>query len=82
MTPENSRSGQTSDISDPAAIGAAVRQARKAHGLTQSQLAGLAGTGLRFVSELERGKPSVALDKTLAVLAVLGLRLQVVEAGG
>jgi y4mF family transcriptional regulator len=58
-------------------IGAAVRQARRAHGLTQTQLAGLAGTGLRFISELERGKPSVALDKTLAVLAVLGLRFQI-----
>jgi len=66
-------------MSDAVAIGAAVRQTRKAHGLTQSQLAGLAGTGLRFVSELERGKPNVALDKVLAVLAVLGLRLQAVE---
>ncbi|UAY75128.1 type II toxin-antitoxin system Y4mF family antitoxin [Pseudoxanthomonas sp. X-1] len=61
-------------------MGAVVRQVRKAHGLTQSQLAGLAGTGVRFVSELERGKPNVALDKVLAVLAVLGLRLQAVEA--
>lgn len=67
-------------VSDAATIGAAARRARKAHGLTQSQLAGLAGTGLRFVSELERGKPSVALDKVLAVLAVLGLRLQAVGA--
>lgn len=71
-----SRSGQSS--SDALlSIGAAVRQARRAHGLTQTQLAGLAGTGLRFISELERGKPSVALDKTLAVLAVLGLRFQI-----
>jgi transcriptional regulator with XRE-family HTH domain len=49
--------------------------------LTQTELAGLAGTGLRFVSELERGKPNVALDKLTAVLAVLGLRLQAIEAG-
>lgn len=61
-------------------IGAAVRQARRSHGLTQTQLAGLAGTGLRFISELERGKPNVALDKTLAALAVLGLRLQISDA--
>lgn len=71
-----SRTGQST--SDSAlTIGEAVRQARRAHGLTQSQLAGLAGTGLRFVSELERGKPSISLDKTLAVLAVLGLRVRV-----
>jgi HTH-type transcriptional regulator/antitoxin HipB len=71
-----SHTGQDAPNS-PRCIGAAVRQARRAHGLTQTQLAGLAGTGLRFISELERGKPTVALDKTLAVLAVLGLRFQV-----
>jgi len=71
-----SRAGQHTHET-PLSIGAAARQARRAHGLTQTQLAGLAGTGLRFVSELERGKASVALNKTLAVLAVLGLRLQI-----
>jgi y4mF family transcriptional regulator len=75
MEAQLSRSGQ--NLPDALSIGIAVRQARRAHGLTQTQLAGLAGTGLRFISELERGKPSVALDKTLAVLAVLGLRLQI-----
>lgn len=80
MAHENSRSGQYT-VFDAAALGAAVRRARKDHGLTQSRLAGLAGTGLRFVSELERGKPNVALDKVLAVLAVLGLRVQIVKAG-
>jgi len=48
--------------------------------LTQAQLAGLSGTGLRFISELERGKPSISLHKLLPVLAVLGLQLRVVEA--
>ena len=55
--------------------GMAVRAARKAHGLTQAELAGLAATGPRFVSELERGKPSAEMGKVLDVLAVLGLRL-------
>lgn len=58
-------------------IAQAVRGTRRRHGLTQTQLAGLSGTGLRFISELERGKPSVALDKVLAVLAVLGLRVRI-----
>lgn len=79
MDTKFSRSGQ--DASDSIQmIGAAVRQARRCHGLTQTELAGLAGTGLRFVSELERGKPSVAMDKTLAVLAVLGLRFEIMGA--
>lgn len=81
MMPSNSRTGQFVFAPDADALGAAIRRARKSHGLTQSQLAGLAGTGLRFVSELERGKPNVALDKVMAVMAVLGLRLQVVEGG-
>lgn len=80
MSTSRSRTGKIPQISDAAVVGAVVRQVRKAHGLTQSELAGLAGTGVRFVSELERGKPNVALDKVLAVLAVLGLRLQAVEA--
>ena len=79
MDTKFSRSGQILPVA-LLGIGAAVRHARHTHGLTQTQLAGLAGTGLRFISELERGKPSVALDKTLAVLAVLGLRLQISDA--
>ena len=55
----------------------AVRAERLRHGMTQTELAGLSGTGLRFVSELERGKPNVSLSKVVAVLAALGLRLEV-----
>jgi HTH-type transcriptional regulator / antitoxin HipB len=73
-----SRSGKNLNIStDIEAIAHAVRKARLRHGLTQTQLAGLSGTGLRFISELERGKPTVAMNKVVAVLAVLGLRLSV-----
>ena len=48
--------------------------------LTQRELAELAGVGVRFVSELERGKPSVRLDAVERVLAVFGKRLGVVDA--
>lgn len=58
-------------------VAEAVRAQRKAHGLTQSELAGLAGTGLRFISELERAKPGIELAKALAVMATLGLRLRI-----
>ena len=70
-----SRAGSQIVLADPAALGVAVRHARKTHGLTQTELAGLAGTGPRFISELERGKESAELGKVLDVLAVLGLRL-------
>lgn len=76
MNTQFSRSGKNVDtLSDIEAIAHAVREARLRHGLTQTQLAGLSGTGLRFISELERSKPSVAMNKVVAVLAVLGLRL-------
>jgi y4mF family transcriptional regulator len=79
MAAKLSRSGKTlpAAASGPSAIAEAVRSARRRHGLTQSDLAGLSGTGLRFVSELERGKPNVVLSKVVAVLAALGLRLEV-----
>lgn len=60
-------------------IAEAVRRTRQLHGLTQFDLAGLSGTGPRFISELENAKPTVAMNKVLAVLATLGLRLEVRE---
>ena len=58
-------------------IGAIVRHDRLAQGLRQDQLAAAAGVGLRFLVELERGKPTVRLAKVLAVLDALGCRLHV-----
>lgn len=69
--------GNMTDAFTSEQLGAAIRAARKAQGLRQDELAGAAGVGLRFVVELERGKPSVQLDKVLAVLAALGLRLRI-----
>lgn len=56
-------------------IGDTVRDVRRKLGVTQRQLAMTAGTGLRFVVELEKGKPTCQLDKTLAVLHALGVRV-------
>ena len=44
-------------------------------GLSQLNAAGLCGVGERFLSELERGKPTVELGKVLQVLNRLGLHL-------
>jgi len=56
-------------------LGKAVRGRRKRDGLTLTEAAGLTGVGVRFLSELENGKPTVRLDKVLHVLKSLGLRL-------
>ena len=57
----------------PGDLGAALRAQRKAQGLTLEQLSGLSGLGMRFLSELERGKATAELGKTLKVAALLGL---------
>jgi HTH-type transcriptional regulator/antitoxin HipB len=64
----------------PIAWGARVRSRRMDLGLRQDELAALAGVSVRFVHTLEQGKPTLRLDKVLAVLAQLGLDL-VLEPG-
>jgi len=50
---------------------------RKVARLTQKELATRAGVGLRFVRELEQGKPTVRMDKVNQVLALFGCELAV-----
>ena len=59
-------------------LGAEVRARRKQLRLTQQRLGELAGVGVIFISQLERGKKTVRLDKLLLVLNVLGLDLKIV----
>ena len=61
------------------AIGAFVRERRKANGLTQRDLGLLARVGKRFVVELEAGKPTLRLDRVERVLAVFGKRVGPVD---
>ncbi len=60
--------------------GEEIRRRRLELGLHQDELAALAGVSTRFVHTLEQGKPSLQLDKILAVLSQLGLDL-VLEPG-
>lgn len=57
-------------------LAGAVRARRRQLSLRQAELADLAGVSERFVYALEHGKKSVQLDKTVAVLAALGLHLE------
>jgi HTH-type transcriptional regulator/antitoxin HipB len=60
--------------------GRGIRRRRQELGLRQDELAALAGVSARFVHTLEQSKPTVRLDKMLAVLGQLGLDL-VLEPG-
>jgi HTH-type transcriptional regulator/antitoxin HipB len=64
-------------IDTPAALGQAARSARKQLGLTQPQLALAAGVGVRFIVDLEAGKPTLRLENVLRVLHALGGRVSV-----
>jgi HTH-type transcriptional regulator/antitoxin HipB len=56
-------------------LAAEVRTRRAALGLTQRDLADMAGVSERFVRFVEQGKPSIQLDSLIAVLETLGLEL-------
>lgn len=58
-------------------LGVLIKNVRKAHGLTQKELAGACGTGVRFIQELEKGKSTAELGKSLYVAKMLGLTLEV-----
>ncbi len=60
----------------PEQLGEIVRKTRKEMGVTQSDLALTSGTGLRFISDLENGKPTCQLGKVLTVLQTLGMRIE------
>lgn len=71
----NNPFGNIGSVQDVRQLGLKVRQKRKIDGLTQQDLAAIANVGVRFISELENGKPSVQLDLVMAVLQALGLQL-------
>jgi HTH-type transcriptional regulator / antitoxin HipB len=63
-------------IRSPQQLGDALRAARKQLGLTQPKLALAAGVGVRFIVDLEAGKPTLRLENVLRVIDVLGGELQ------
>lgn len=64
---------------DSFAIGRIVREERKAQGLRQEELAAAAGVGVRFIVDLEAGKPTLQLGKALQVVATLGCGLSITK---
>jgi transcriptional regulator with XRE-family HTH domain len=56
------------------AFGSLVRRRRRALTMTQDQLALVTGVGRRFLVDLEAGKTSCQLGRSLVVAQALGLR--------
>lgn len=57
-------------------LGRAVHVRRRALGLTQQELADLAGVGVRLVHEVEHDADTVQLAKLVGLLGALGLHLK------
>jgi len=66
----------------PTQLGAVIRTRRKQLKITQKELAMTCGTGLRFIVDLEKGKPTCQIGKTLQVLQSLGLAIEITTMGG
>ncbi len=60
------------------AFGKKIKELRKRAGLTQVECARRVGVGLRFIRDLEQGKPSVRLDKVNHVLKFFGHHVEIV----
>lgn len=54
-------------------IGSTIRLRRKELGYSQSQIAAFAGCSQRLISEIERGKPTVAFETVLKIANGLGI---------
>jgi y4mF family transcriptional regulator len=58
-------------------LGKIVRFHRKEAGLTQKELADMAGVGKAVVYDLEKGKTTQQLDTILKILKVLNITLEI-----
>ena len=61
----------------PEHIGKIIKDTRKQLGVTQKDLALTSGTGLRFIIDLEKGKPTCQIGKVLTVMHTLGVKLDI-----
>jgi len=58
-------------------LGKAIQHTRKDKKMRQSDLADITGTSVKFISDVERGKETIQMDKAFVLLRALGLKLYV-----
>jgi HTH-type transcriptional regulator / antitoxin HipB len=74
---DNKKAAAYGRIASPEKLGGVIRLKRKEIGLRQEVAAGMTGVGTKFLSQLENGKETAELGKTLQVLQKMGLELYV-----
>ncbi|MDA8111116.1 MAG: helix-turn-helix transcriptional regulator [Nitrospiraceae bacterium] len=60
-------------------LGNLLKLRRKQQKMTQSDLAALAGTGVRYIVDLENGKPTARIGPALRLIEWLGLEVTIQE---
>ena len=68
-------------IIDSKSLGHAIRTRRKQPPYTQRYLSEFTGFSISFISQLERGKPTAEIEKTIQLMHVLGLDILVEKRG-
>lgn len=68
-------------ITDSKSLGLAIRMRRKKLHYTQAYLSEFTGFSVSFISDLERGKPTAEIEKTIILVNLLGLDLLVEKRG-
>lgn len=63
-------------------FGRAIKKRRKSLGYTQETVSDFTGVSKSFLSDLERGKPTVELEKVIRVALTLGMDIDLVNRGG
>ena len=68
-------------IIDTKSLGTAIRERRKELHYTQTYLAEFSGLSVSFISDLERGKATAEIGKTLQIIHLLGMDILVEKRG-
>lgn len=68
-------------IKDSKTLGAAIRARRKELGYTQADLSEFTGFSISFISDLERGKKTAEIGKTLILIQLLGMDIKIEKRG-
>jgi y4mF family transcriptional regulator len=67
---------------DSKTLGLMVHRERNAQKLRQAELAAAAGVGIRFIVDVETGRPTLQLEKALHVMVTLGCNVTIAPSGG
>ena len=64
-------------ITDAASLGNVIRSRRKELKYTQGYISEITGLSVSFISDLENGKPTAEIGKSIEVINLLGLDILV-----